>query len=326
MSSIIEPSETLHRERQGGGRRRLPGVGLIGVALAGVVGLWLVSDCFYEVQPTELAAVRRFGVVLTRTPVGPGLHLKAPLIDTVDRLQVSVDTLSEPDMQVYTVDNQPVRVGITLTYRIPPDAVLQLLYGVGRAGDVDIQQNIRPVIADRTLRVFARHNTLRISAEREAIAGEVRNEIQQALTPIFGLEIADLQIASIRYSDSFMESVEAAVRSKNDALAAENTVARIRYEGEQRKVQAEAQAAAAVTAAEADKRAAVLRAEGEAEAIQLKGAAEAKVLAQRAAAIGAAPGLVAYTFADRWNGAFPSTMLSGNGGGSPLTLLQLPAH
>jgi len=35
---------------------------------------------------------------------------------------------------VNTIDNQPIAVTVGLTYRIPPQAVLPLLYEVGRAG------------------------------------------------------------------------------------------------------------------------------------------------------------------------------------------------
>jgi modulator of FtsH protease HflC len=289
----------------------LAGGGLIALALVG-------RSIFFTVQPTEMAGVRRLGVVMTQTPLGPGLHTKLPLIETADRLQVSLDTFQMPDLAVYTVDNQPVHVGIAVTYRIPASAVLHLLYGVGRPGDVDIDANLRPVIADRALRVFARRNTIGLSAQREEIAAEIRHEVSTAVGALFGVEIADLQISAIRYSDSFTTSVEAAMHAKNEAVAAENQVARIRYEGEQRKVKAEADAAAQITLAEAERQAAILRAEGDAQATTLKGNAEAHVIAARVAALGNGPSLVAYTAAERWNGQMPATVLGGQMGTLPI--------
>ncbi len=145
--------------------------------------------------------------------------------------------------------------------------------------------------------------------------------ILDALGAMFSIEVADLQFALIGDSDGFTASVETAVRSKNDVIAAQNQVARIRYEGEQRKVQAEAEAVAEVTRAQAEKQA-VLHAEVEAQAVALKGEAEARVIAQRAAAVALNLNLVAYTFADRWNGALPATVLGGSAG--PVALLDLP--
>jgi regulator of protease activity HflC (stomatin/prohibitin superfamily) len=280
-----------------------------------------------------MAGVRRLGTVVTQQPVGPGLHMKLPWIDIVDTIQTSLAVLELHDLTVYTIDNQAVQVGIGVSYRIPPGAVLKLLYGVGRTGNVDIDENIRPVLADRVLRVFSTQNTVSISANREQIAADIRKQVSEALGTIFGLEITDLQISSITYSPSFQASVEAAVQAKNDAIRAENTVVKVRYEGEQAKVQAEAQAAVRIAAANGDAEAAIaqaraaresaiLRAEGDSQAATLTGDAQARVIQQVGAAVAANPGVVAYETAHRWNGQMPGTVFGG--GSSPLAMLNLP--
>ncbi len=319
----------------------IPSFGVQGVApgrvgrwvlLGGVAVLALVAldGSFFVVQPTEMAGVRRFGIVTSPAPIGPGLHFKRPFMDTVDHLQVSLTTFQANDLGVYTIDNQSVKIGIGLNYRVPADAVFRLLYGVGRSGNVDIDANLRPIVADRALRVFARRNTVSISAERESIANEIRRSIQEAVGASFGIEVVDLQLSRIEYSPAFTQSVEAAVRAKNDALQAENTVAKIRYEGEQTKVQAEAQATAVTTRAEgearaavvrarAEREAAVLRAEGEAQATTLLGQAQASAVQLVGAAVAANPRVVDYETTRRWDGKLPATML----GGAAVPLLNL---
>ena len=149
------------------GPRRVPVPGLVLGALAALIVVAALFGSVYVVQPTEMAGVRRLGVVTSAAPIGPGLHAKAPFIDGVDRLQISLTTFQVNDLGVYTIDNQPVRIGVGVSYRVPPEAVFKLLYGVGASGNVDIDANLRPIIADRALRVFARRNTISISAERE---------------------------------------------------------------------------------------------------------------------------------------------------------------
>ncbi len=299
-----------------------------------VVVAALLFGGFYVVQPTEMAGVRRLGTVVTDKPVGPGLHVKLPLIDTVDTIQASLDTFKLNNLTVYTIDNQAVTVSLGISTRIPPSAVLKLLYGVGRSGNVDISENIRPVLADRVLRVFSTQNTVGISGNREQITSQITKNVAGALNEIFGLEVTDLQLSSITYSPSFQASVEAAVQAKNDAIRAENTVAKVRYEGEQAKVQAAAQAAvriaqahgdaeAAVAQARAQREAAILRAEGAAQAATLTGEADARIIQQVGAAVASNPGVVAYETAHRWNGTMPATVLGGSA--NPLTMLNLPA-
>jgi membrane protease subunit HflC len=301
----------------------------------GVVSILVTATLyggFYTVQPTEMAGVRRLGTVVSEAPVGPGMHVKWPWIDTVDTIQTSLETFQLNDLTVYTIDNQAVAVGVGISYRIPAAAVMKLLYGVGRSGDVDIAENIRPILADRILRVFSTENTVSISANREQIVGELRKQVADALGTIFGLVITDLQLSSVSYSPSFRASVEAAVQAKNDAIRAENTVAKVRYEGEQAQVQAQAQAAvriaqangdatAAVAQAHAQRESAILRAEGDAQAIALTGEAESKVIQQVGSAVSSNPTVTAYETAHRWNGQMPSTVLGG--AVSPLTMFNL---
>ena len=302
----------------------------LGVLAAAVIAAVLFGS-LYVVQPTEMAGVRRLGTVITDQPVGPGLHKKLPFVDIVDTIQTSLDTFKLNNLVVYTIDNQAVTVSLGVSYRIPSSAVLKLLYSVGRTGD--IAENIRPVLADRVLRVFSTQNTVGISANREQIAAQITRSVAEALGGIFGLEITDLQLSSITYSPAFQASVEAAVQAKNDAIRAENTVAKVRYEGEQAKVQASAQAAvriaqangeaeAIVAQARAQRESAILHAEGAARATALTGEADARIIQQVGASVAANPGVVAYETAHRWNGALPATMLGGSP--SPLTMLTLP--
>lgn len=285
-------------------------LGIVKWVVVGLIAIYVLSDSFFIVQPTEMAGVRRLGTVQTKEPLVPGFYFKAPFIDSVDKLQVSIDTLRIDHLRVYTIDNQSVEISVGVTYRIPRDAVFKLLYDVGRSGVFDIHRNIEQIIADRTLRLFAKRNTVKISEEREQIAGDVRIAVSQSVRELFGVDIFDLQIPSIKYSDTFVASVEAAVKAKNDAIAAENTVNRIRYEGEQKVVTAKAEAEAQIARATAQKQAAILAAEGEARSIELRSAAEALAIRIRGEALKENERIIDLTVAQRWNGQPPQTILS----------------
>ena len=284
--------------------------------LAAIVIVFLASDSYFIVQPTQMAGVRRLGNVHSTEPVPPGMHFKAPFIDTVDRLQVSIDNFRIDNLRVYTIDNQSVQISVGITYDIPKDAVLKLLYQVGKPGDAGIMHNIEQIISDRTLKVFAKRNTIKISEEREQISNEVRQSVAQGVREQFGMEILDLQIPSLKYSDSFVASVEAAVKAKNDAVAAQNTVNRIRYEGEQKVVTAKAEAEAQIARAQAQKQSRILEAEGEAKSIELRAVAEAQSIHIRGEALKDNARVIELTIAQRWNGQPPHTVL-GAGGAVP---------
>ena len=162
----------------------------------------LVASAFVIVDPTEMAGKRRLGRVVVDQPLGPGLHLKLPLVEEIDKLQTSLETYKLDKLTVNTVDNQPITVAVGLTYRVPAGAVLKLLYEVGRAGNFDISDNFQRIIADRTAKIFAQQNTTTISENRERLSTALKALL----------------------------STEAAVKAKNEAVAAENTVNRIRFD------------------------------------------------------------------------------------------------
>jgi regulator of protease activity HflC (stomatin/prohibitin superfamily) len=136
-----------------------------------------------------MGGIRRFGQVTTTEPLSAGLYFKWPFIEEADILQVSLDTFRIDDLVVYTVDNQPVTISVSMSYRIPRPAVFRLMYEVGRAGSVDIAENIRPILSDRIARIFARTNTTKISEQREQIGNEIKKSVQQSLGEVFGLEV-----------------------------------------------------------------------------------------------------------------------------------------
>src|SRR5260370_3236343 len=106
-----------------------------------------------------MAGKRRLGQVVVDQPLGPGLHFKLPLLDQIDKLQVSLETYGIDHLAVNTIDNQPVAIAVGLTYRIPAAAVLKLLYEVARASNLDTHQNFQLLNYDRTAMIFAQLNT-----------------------------------------------------------------------------------------------------------------------------------------------------------------------
>ena len=294
-------------ERISSGIKLASGIALLLLVISFILGSYFVVD------PTEMAGVRRLGQVISTKPLLPGLHFKMPFVDIVDRLQVSLDTFKIDRLTVNTIDNQPIVVSIGLTYRIPPEAVLPLLYEVGRPGNLDIGENFSRITADRTAKIFAQQNTTRISENRDAILTSLRTLLANDLKALYRIEVVDFQISSILYSDSFRASVETAVRAKNEAVAAENTVNRIKFEAQQAVERANGEAEAKLRLADADRQSSILSAQGRAEGIRLEGEARVAVMRMNAEILKTSPLVIDLVRADRWNGSLPATLLQGNG-------------
>lgn len=299
-------------------------VGLVGLAVIVVLAILIVGNCFYVVQPNEMAGVTRLGVVVTPKPIGPGVHFKLPFIETVDRTQTSISRFNLPPVQVYTADNQLLTLGISLTYQVPPAAVLHLLYDVGKVGNVDIDSTIKPIIADRALRVFAGHKTINISERRAVIDEQMRVAISRALKRLFGIDVIDIQIRSIAYTTAFDHAVEEAVEAKAEAVKEQNLVLEKQYMAQQVVTTADGAAKARIAQAQGEAQATVLNATAKAKSIAIVAKARAIAIAQVGAAAGANPAIVPYSVATHWDGKLPTTTVGGASGSSLFRVL-LPA-
>lgn len=294
---------------------------LMGLIVLAVITL---SDCFYIIPPTEMAGVTRLGVVAVREPVGPGAHFKLPFIETVNPIQTSISRFNLPQVQVYTADNQLLDLGVSLTYQVPRSAVLHLLYDVGKAGDIDIDETIEPIIADRALRVFAQHKTINISERRAQIDEQMNVAISKALERLFGIHVIDIQIRSIRYTKAFDRAVEEAVEAKAQAVKEQNLVLEKRYMADQVVATAEGAAQARIAQAKGEAQATVLQATAQAQSIGIVAKARAQSIAEIGAAARENPTIIPYTFARRWNGTMPSTVV-GDGKGADMFRMIVPS-
>lgn len=269
-----------------------------------VCGVLLWGSTVYTVNQTQLANVRRLGKVIygPQNPIGPGLHFKVPIIDRVDKLQISLTTLHIPAFDVLTVDNQKVTLDTNFNFTIPKNKVYHLLYEVGSAGSFDIDAQVVPVVKDRIARVFASQNMVNVNANRELIQAQVSKEVFKAIKDLFGLEPHSMQIASITPSPGFMQSIDEATKAKNQAIAAENTKRTIQFQADQKVIAAKGEADAAAEKARGEKTKLELEAQGYQAQISAFGTPSIYVDYIRAKA------------AANWNGQSPQIVSTGGAG------------
>lgn len=137
--------------------------------------------------------------MITPSPLAAGYYFKVPWLDINDNLQVSLTSFQVNDLPIFTVDHQWINVSVGISFTVPESSVLKLLYQVGRSGNFDIDQNIRPVIRESVMLVFSRHQAETLTQERAEIVKELEIALSANLQRVFGLNIHDVQITNISY-------------------------------------------------------------------------------------------------------------------------------
>ncbi len=287
----------------------------------------VASASVYTVNPTELAFTRTFGRVneAPNDPEKPGVHFMIPFATVVDRIQISVDTVSLPqDLRVLSHDGQVIELGVSLTRRIPPDAVYNLLYNPGGVGNVDIDRNIFAIVSDRTLTIFGREDVLNIASERERIIGLMKTAIAGELRRLFGVELVDLQITGFRFSPEYERAVNENTLAKTNAYRAEQVLKQKQVEALQAVAEAKGRSDSAVEAARGESESTLLRAQAGAKATEIQATADSTAIKARVEAAGGIDGYTKVMTADtmkRWNGQPPQTVLGGTA--SPVPFFQV---
>jgi len=89
-------------------------------ALVAILAVIVVYGSMFQVQQTEQALVLRFGAPVAGRGLitEPGLHFKAPLIETVVKIDNRILDLESPKQEVLAADNQRIDVDAFVRYRI----------------------------------------------------------------------------------------------------------------------------------------------------------------------------------------------------------------
>ncbi|MCH8847777.1 MAG: protease modulator HflC [Chloroflexi bacterium] len=258
---------------------------LLGVTLIALfVG---VNQVLFTVDQTQSVVITRFGEII-EVYTTPGLKVRVPFIDTVNRLDNRVLRIDVPPTSMPDVDNQFLEVDAYVRYEITdPRKFIQTL-----RNEVSAASTIGQIV------IAALRNEVGLSTQEEIIGGRLL-EIQQDRTVVeelltadgvptrlaivtaarlsantavnapendFGIRIVDVRIKRADFPETTEENIFSRMRSERQVQAD-----RLRAEGEQdfRTRTADVDRRVEIIAADADKQSNELRGEGEGEAIRI---------------------------------------------------------
>ena len=212
------------------------------VILLVLVVVFVLLGPLFIVQEGEVAVITRFGKIVN-TYMDAGLKIKVPLVDTVIKYPKKIMSWDGEAQRIPTKENQFIWVDTTARWKISDPAqfyqsVNTLPNAILRLNDV-IDSTIRTIISENFLNEAVRNsnkiNNLRIEDQAQNVesledAEQLRNitrtETQQEtisigreglsqqmlsmasnFTTAFGIEVIDIAIRQIRYSDDLTQSV-----------------------------------------------------------------------------------------------------------------------
>ncbi|HQG31923.1 MAG TPA: protease modulator HflC [Deltaproteobacteria bacterium] len=224
---------------------------IFAAALAGVF------DLFFSVSEYEQAVITRFGAPIASVREA-GLHLKAPFIDRISRLEKRSFRWDSGPLEISDRDGVPVRVEVVARWRIADPVRFLQIAGTYEQAYARLDDTIDPIIKDRvsanSLPELVRSSELidqgaagsddagmpgpdarevhrKIVPGRDRIMGSMLKEASGSVSR-FGMELIDLKLRRLSYPESITAKVFERMVSERKLRAA-----RLRSEGEGRKAE-----------------------------------------------------------------------------------------
>jgi membrane protease subunit HflC len=228
-------------------------VGLLVLLVAIIVAYGSV----FTVDQTEQALVVRLG-----EPVGvvtdPGLHFKAPFIDTVILIDRRILDLENPSQEVIASDQKRLVVDAFARYRIKDALRFYQSVGTIQAANVQLttllNASLRRVLGEVTFIQVVRD-------EREALMGRIRDQLDKEAAS-YGIQVVDVRIRRADLPEQNSQAVYQRMQTERQREAAE-----FRAQGGQKaqEIRSTADREATVIVAEANSTAERVRGEGDGE-------------------------------------------------------------
>src|SRR5690606_31142153 len=102
---------------------------------------------------------------------------------------------------------------------------------------------IRPAVRDTVKTAASLYTAEQLVTQRASYTDSVNVQLSERLAP-YNVAVERVNITNFKFSDSFTQSIEAKVTAEQEALKAENDLARVQFEAQQQVEKARAEAEA----------------------------------------------------------------------------------
>ena len=206
------------------------------IAVCAVIVIGVAVSCFTVVSAGHTGVVLTFGAV-EDTVLGEGLHFKIPFIQSVVQMNNRTQKI-ETEGSSSSKDLQIISYVVAVNYHVNDDSSATLYQNVGTDyGSVVII----PAIQESIKAVTAQYTAEELITRRQTVGEQIKDALSEKINQ-YGITVEIFNIVDFDFSEEFNAAVEAKQTAQQNALKAEQDLARIEVEAQQKITQAEAEA------------------------------------------------------------------------------------
>ncbi|KAG4088469.1 band 7 family-domain-containing protein [Neocallimastix lanati (nom. inval.)] len=203
-----------------------------------VAVILLVFSSFTVIDAGHTGVVVRLGKVSDNV-LNEGFHFKLPIITNIVKIDNRV-LKTEVESNSASKDLQSISSKVSVNYRVNTNSSAKIYKNVGNNFNNVI---VNPAIQECMKSVTAKYNAEELITKRAIVSSEMEKEISQKINP-YGLNIEVFNIIDFDFSEEFSKAIEAKQTAQQQALKAEQDLARIKVEASQTVEKAKAESEA----------------------------------------------------------------------------------
>jgi len=203
-----------------------------------VVVILLVFSSFTVIDAGHTGVVVRLGKVSDNV-LNEGFHFKLPIITNIVKIDNRV-LKTEVESNSASKDLQSISSKVSVNYRVNTNSSAKIYKNVGQNFETVI---VNPAIQECMKSVTAKYTAEELITKRAIVSSEMEKEISQKINP-YGLNIEVFNIIDFDFSEEFSKAIEAKQTAQQQALKAEQDLARIKVEASQTVEKAKAESEA----------------------------------------------------------------------------------
>ena len=223
----------------------------------------VLSNAVYVISETQRGVLLRFGEVV-KTDLTPGLHFKAPFVNSVRKFDGRILTVDSTPERFFTQEQKQLIVDSYAKFRVVDTAK----YYTATSGEEfraaallsqRINDDLRNQVAGRSVQEV-------VSGERDQLMEAVKARLNETVLTELGVEVIDVRVKKIDLPNEVSQSVYRRMNAEREKEARE-----LRSEGKEiaEGMRAEADRKVTVIEAEAVRDAEIIRGDGDATATRI---------------------------------------------------------
>lgn len=237
-------------------------IGKVILVIAAIIILGAVTGCFYTVQPNQYVAVRQFGKIV-KIESEPGLKVKAPVIQNIQRISAATTLYDVPLSDVITRDKKSMIADNYVLWKVvDPTKYIRTLDAIDARAEERIEAAVYNALKS-VISSMTQDEVIEARGEKltQLLTDEANSDIGD-----YGIQVITAEIKALDLPDDNKSAVYDRMISERQNIAASYTA---QGEAEAQKIRNETDKNVKVMVADANKKAEITIAEGEAEYMKI---------------------------------------------------------